>query len=298
MKKSKGGYMEEQVQESVVEAPAVNTGKNTREGLDQSMPDVELASELPSVQDAVVEEGNKRPPNLITKEGDESQIDYGTDWENETRKFQSMYDKQKSDYESLKSQYEELAPMQDLRKVLDERPDVVELMRNKLEGRPVQETIQQQDDTDTVDESSFDPWEAYYKPESPSYKMRMTQEKALVDEAVGQHMSQLQGQVALQNLRNELSSNYNMQDEKDINEFIEFATTPRDQLPMDLLIDVYRKYYNKGADNTSPNMEAVKATQSIPKTAGILQGGEPPQKNEQDSAWDRILQAGQAGRIP
>tara|TARA_Y100001970_G_C14258091_1_gene877144 strand:+ start:4116 stop:4988 length:873 start_codon:yes stop_codon:yes gene_type:complete len=290
--------MEEQVQESVVEAPEAGAAVNTREGLDVSMPDVELASDVPNVQEAVVNEANKRPPNLITKEGDESQIDYGTDWENETRKFQSMYDKQKSDYESLKSQYEELAPMQDLRKVLDERPDVVELMRNKLEGKPVQETIQQQDDTDIVDESSFDPWEAYYKPESPSYKMRMTQEKALVDEAVGQHMSQLQGQVALQNLRNELSSNYNMQDEKDINEFIEFATTPRDQLPMDLLIDVYRKYYNKGSDNVSPNMEAVKATQSIPKTAGILQGGEPPQKNEQDSAWDRILQAGQAGRIP
>ena len=290
--------MEEQVQESVVEAPEVNTGVNTREGLDVSMPDVELASDVPNVQDAVINEANKRAPNLITKEGDDSQIDYGTDWENETRKFQSMYDKQKADYESLKSEYDDLSPMQDLRKVLDERPDVVELMRNKLEGKPVQETIQQQDDTDTVDESSFDPWEAYYKPESPSYKMRMTQEKALVDEAFGQHMSQLQGQVALQNLRNELSSNYNMQDEKDVNEFIEFATTPRDQLPMDLLIDVYRKYYNKGADNTSPNMEAVKATQSIPKTAGILQGGEPPQKNEQESAWDRILQAGQAGRIP
>ena len=57
--------MEEQVQESVVEAPEVNTGGTTREGLDQSMPDVELASELPSVQDAVVEEGNKR---LQTKE--------------------------------------------------------------------------------------------------------------------------------------------------------------------------------------------------------------------------------------
>ena len=169
--------MEEQVQESVVEAPEAGAAVNTREGLDVSMPDVELASDVPNVQDAVVNEANKRPPNLITKEGDESQIDYGTDWENETRKFQSMYDKQKADYESLKSQYEELAPMQDLRKVLDERPDVVELMRNKLEGRPVQETIQQQDDTDTVDESSFDPWEAYYKPESPSYKMRMTQER-------------------------------------------------------------------------------------------------------------------------
>ena len=290
--------MEEQVQSEVVETAEAGSAVNTREGMDVSMPDVELASDVPSVQDAVIDEANKRAPNLITKEGDEGQIDYGTDWENETRKFQSMYDKQKADYDSLKSQYEELAPMNDLRKVLDERPDVVEMMRNKLEGKQAQETIQPQDDSNIVDESSFDPWEAYYKPESPSYKMRMTQEKALVDEAVGKHMSQIQGQVALQNLRNELSTSYDMQDEKDINEFIEFATTPRDQLPMDLLIDVYRKYYNKSPDAVSPNMEAVKATQNMPKSAGILQGGEPPRKNEQESAWDRILQAGQAGRIP
>ena len=290
--------MEDQVQNSVVEVPEANIDATTREGLDASMPDVQLASELPSVQDAVVDEGNKRSPNLITKEGDSGQIDYGTDWENETRKFQSMYDRQKADYEKLQGDYKTLQPMSELQQILESRPDVVEAMRDKLEGKSSQETIRENDDPNSVAESSFDPWEAYYKPESASYKMRTTQEKALVDEAVGQHMSQLQGQVALQNLRNELASSYNMQDEKDINDFIEFATTPRDQLPIELLIDVYRKHYNKGTDNVSPNMEAVKATQSIPRTAGILQGGEPPRKNEQDSAWDRILQAGQAGRIP
>ena len=287
--------MEDQVQNSVVEQ---SVGKTTREGLEASMPDVELASEIPSVQDGVIDEGNKRAPNLIAKEGDESEVNFATDWEGETRKFQSMYDKQKADYEKLQGDYQNLKPMSELQQVLESRPDVVEAMRDKLEGRNSQETIREQDDPDTVDESSFDPWEAYYKPESASYKMRTSQEKALVDEAVGQHMSQIQGQVALQNLRNELSSNYNMSDEKDINDFIEFATTPRDQLPIDLLIDVYRKHYNKGVDNVSPNMEAVKAAQSIPRTAGILQGGEPPRKNEQDSAWDRILQAGQSGRIP
>ena len=290
--------MGDQVQNSVVDSSESNIQATTRDGLDVSMPDVELASELPNVQDSVINEGNSRPPNLIVKEGDEGQIDYGTDWENETRKFQSMYDKQKADYEKLQGDYKNLQPMSELQQVLESRPDVVEAIRDKLEGKSSQETIREQDDPNAVDESSFDPWEAYYKPESASYKMRTSQEKALVDEAVGQHMSQIQGQVALQNLRNELSSNYNMQDEKDINDFIDFATTPRDQLPIDLLIDVYRKHYNKGTDNISPNMEAVKATQSIPRTAGILQGGEAPRKNEQDSAWDRILQAGQAGRIP
>ena len=287
--------MEDQVQNSVVEQ---SVGQTTREGLEVSMPDVELASDIPSVQDGVIDEGNKRAPNLITKEGDESEVNFATDWEGETRKFQSMYDKQKADYEKLQGDYKNLQPMSELQQVLESRPDVVEAIRDKLEGKSSQETIREQDDPNTVDESSFDPWEAYYKPESASFKMRTSQEKALVDEAVGKHMSQIQGQVALQNLRNELSNNYNMSDEKDINDFIDFATTPRDQLPIDLLIDVYRKHYNKGSDNVSPNMEAVKAAQSIPRTAGILQGGEPPRKNEQDSAWDRILQAGQAGRIP
>ena len=113
--------MEDQVQNSVVDSPESNVQVTTREALDVSMPDVELASELPSVQDGVISEGNSRAPNLITKEGDESQIDYGTDWENETRKFQSMYDKQKADYESLQSEYQQLAPMSELQRVLDSR---------------------------------------------------------------------------------------------------------------------------------------------------------------------------------
>ena len=225
--------MEDQVQNSVVEQ---NVGQTTREGLDVSMPDVELASDIPSVQDGVIDEGNRRAPNLITKEGDESEVNFATDWEGETRKFQSMYDKQKADYEKLQGDYKNLQPMSELQQVLESRPDVVEAIRDKLEGKSSQETIREQDDPNTVDESSFDPWEAYYKPESDSYKMRTTQERALVDEAVGKHMSQIQGQVALQNLRNELSSSYDMHDEKDINDFIDFATTPRDQLPIELLI--------------------------------------------------------------
>ena len=218
--------MEDQVQNSVVEQ---NVGQTTREGLDVSMPDVELASDIPSVQDGVIDEGNRRAPNLITKEGDESEVNFATDWEGETRKFQSMYDKQKADYEKLQGDYKNLQPMSELQQVLESRPDVVEAIRDKLEGKNSQETIREEDDPNTVDESSFDPWEAYYKPESASYKMRTSQEKALVDEAVGKHMSQIQGQVALQNLRNELSNSYDMHDEKDINDFIDFATTPRNK---------------------------------------------------------------------
>ena len=61
--------MEEQVQSEVVETAEASSAVNTREGMDVSMPDVELASDVPSVQDAVIDEANKRAPNLIDKEG-------------------------------------------------------------------------------------------------------------------------------------------------------------------------------------------------------------------------------------
>ena len=45
--------MEDQVQNSVVDSSESNVQVTTREALDVSMPDVELASELPSVQESV-----------------------------------------------------------------------------------------------------------------------------------------------------------------------------------------------------------------------------------------------------
>ena len=251
----------------------------------------EFASDVPTEEVTP----DTKPPSVLTDEGNEGGIDYGTDWEAEAKKFQSMYDKQKSDYDALNGQAEDLSQLRELKDVLEQRPAVVDAIRERLAG-----DASPKGDTEHVDESSFDPWEAYYKPESPSYKMRMAQEKALVDEAVGGHMAELQGQVAMQNLKNELKSNYNMDDEAEIQKFIEFATVPRDELPIDLLIDVYRKHYNKGTEAPpSENLEAARTTQTIPRSAGVLQGGEPaPKQNEQDAAWDRIIKASNSGRIP
>ena len=67
---------------------------------------------------------------------------------------------------------------------------------------------------------------------------------------------------------------------------------------LDLLIDVYRQHYNKGVNApSSENIQAVANTQAMPKSAGVLQGGEPNVKSEVDVSWDRILKAGNAGRL-
>ena len=270
-----------------------------RQGIDISMPDVEVVSKEVSVDENMEAEGGGvvRTPSVITDEGNEEQIDYGTDWENETKKFQSMYDKQKAEYDSLQSQVQQMEPLKQLQNVLESRPDVVEAIQERLQGKPTtsNETIQPDNQ---VDESSFDPWEAYYKPDSPSYKLRVEKEKALVNEAVTEQMAGIQSQVAMQNLKGELKSKYGMADDSEIEEFINFAMTPRDQLPVELLLNVYRQHYNKGVNApSSENIQAVANTQAMPKSAGVLQGGEPSVKSEVDVSWDRILKAGNAGRL-
>lgn len=266
-----------------------------RKGLDVTMPDVEVVSNEP--QEQVAEESEQeqyRTPSEITAEGNEEQIDYATDWEQESRKFQSMYDKQKAEFDALSSQ---IKPLQQLQSVLESRPDVVQALQQQLEGKPTQNNETKSQDN-IVDENSFDPWEAYYKPDSPSYKLRVEKEKALVNEAVSEQMAGIQSQVAMQNLKTELKGKYGMNDDKEVDDFINFAMTPRDQLPVDFLINVYRQFYNKGENApSSENIQAVADTQAMPRSAGVLQGGEPNVKSELDVSWDRILKAGNAGRL-
>jgi len=270
-----------------------------REGIDISMPDVEVVSkEYPAGEELEAQgEGLDRSPSVISAEGNEENIDYGTDWENETKKFQSMYDRQKAEYDSLQSQVQQMEPLKQLQNVLESRPDIVQTIQERLQGKPIKsnETIQPDNQ---VDEASFDPWEAYYKTDSPSFKLREEKETALVNKAVTEQMAGIQSQVAMQNLKGELKSKYGMENDSEVNEFIDFAMTPRDQLPVDFLINVYRQFYNKGVNApSSENIQAVTNTQAMPKSAGVLQGGEPSVKSEVDVSWDRILKAGNAGRL-
>jgi len=270
-----------------------------REGIDISMPDVEIVSKEHAVDENMEaqDEGLDRAPSIIADEGNEEEVNYATDWENESRKFQSMYDKQKAEYESLQGEVQTLEPLKQLQSVLESRPDVVQAIQERLEGRPAANNEAQSTENE-VDETSFDPWEAYYKPDSPSYKLRVGKEKALVNEAVSEQMAGIQSQVAMQNLKSELKSKYNMTDDNEIDQFINFAMTPREQLPVDFLINVYKQFYNKGTNApSSENIQAVAETQAMPRSAGVLQGGDPKVKSEVDVSWDRILKAGNAGRL-
>jgi len=208
----------------------------------------------------------------------------------DAKKFQSMYDRKTADFDKLNNEVEELRKYQQLGKVLEQRPDVVEAMRNTLSGG---KQVEEQPKQEQLSEDAFDPWEAYYKPGSPSYEMRVSQEKNLVNNAVQEQFSGLQKQMALNNLKQDLATKHGFDDPAMADDFIQFATNPRDELPIDMLVDVYRKYKG-GEEKVSPNLEAVQRTQKIAPTAGVVQGASPEQPNEIDNVWSGVM--GQSNR--
>tara|TARA_R100000697_G_scaffold123065_1_gene154363 strand:+ start:3641 stop:4393 length:753 start_codon:yes stop_codon:yes gene_type:complete len=201
----------------------------------------------------------------------------------DAKKFQSMYDKKAADYDKLNNELEELRKYEQLGRVLQDRPDVVEAMRNTLSGNTANK-----EEAPKVTEDSFDPWEAYYKPGSPSYEMRVEQERAVAQQAVQEQMAGFQQQMAINNLKQDLASKHGMTDPNMADDFIRFATSPREDLPLDMLVDVYRKYKG-GEDRVSPNLEAVQKTKAIPTTAGVVQGSAPEQPNELDDVWQGVM---------
>ena len=211
----------------------------------------------------------------------------------DAKKFQSMYDRKTADFDKLNNEVEELRKYQQLGKVLEQRPDVVEAMRNTLSGG---KQVEEQPKQEQLSEDAFDPWEAYYKPGSPSYEMRVSQEKNLVNNAVQEQFSGLQKQMALNNLKQDLATKHGFDDPAMADDFIQFATNPRDELPIDMLVDVYRKYKG-GEQKVSPNLEAVQRTQKIAPTAGIVQGASPEQPNEIDNVWSGVMGVSSRNKI-
>ena len=209
----------------------------------------------------------------------------------DAKKFQSMYDKKAADYDKLNNELEELRKYEQLGRVLQDRPDVVDAMRNTLSGNTASK-----EEAPKVTEDSFDPWEAYYKPGSPSYEMRVGQERALVNETVQRQFSGMQEQMALNNLKQELNNKYGFNDPAMANDFIQFATQPREDIPLDMLVDVYRKHKG-GEEKVSPNLQAVQKSQGTAPTAGVVQGGTPQKPSEIEDVWAGVMGASNRNKI-
>ena len=206
--------------------------------------------------------------------------------ENEVRKFQSMYDRASAENQKLSSKVEKLEKYEPLVNLLQQRPDLVGVLQENISGTPKQEALK---------EDEFNPWDAFYKPESPSYNHRITEESKLVNRAVNRSMAQLQEQMFMQNLEKDLSGKYNMTPEQ-VSKFTKFYSQPKEDLSLDTLVDVFKKQENN-APTIDSSMDAVRANKEAPRSAGVIQGQQPQKKSEADSMWERVTKAGSRSNV-
>ena len=234
-----------------------------------STTDTQAVESMDTVQAGSQQEG--------TLEGQEAM-----DWQKEAKKFQSMYDKA----EAEKKHMDQYKPLVNL---LEQRPDRVETLRDSIVGNNGEdkktETAQLQDD-------EFNPWDAYNKPGSASYEMRVKQEEARINNAVNNAMRGQEQKQFISNTMNKLESDFGM-NKDEVQEFMRFAQQPKDNVPLDNLVKLYKM--NKG-EYKEPVIQKPD-TSNQARTAGVLQGGSVPTKSEQDGMWDQILNAANAGSI-
>ena len=210
------------------------------------------------------------------------------EWEIEAKKFQSMYDRSQSEVDKLKR----LEPLGEL---LENRPDLVNVLQDNM-NRPAQP---QQVNQEGLKPEDFNPWDAYYNAESPSFKFRLNQEmqlaKDVVDNAMAQQKQQMQEEITYNNTVNELRNTYRFSND-DVQEFMGFVTQPKESVGLSNLVKLFRDVKNKG--NGPETAQAVRQAQEQPRTAGVLQGGAPSSpKTDTSKAWEGVLNGGSRNNV-
>ena len=200
--------------------------------------------------------------------------------EDDARKFQSMYDKSEAELNKLR-------PVANL---FRDNPELVDVVRNHLSGGKGQNKEQV-----TLTEEEFNPWDAYTNPNSKSFQMRQQEIDAAVNNKMANYMQRLESQRAVDSLKFRAQNEYKLSNE-DANNFVDFVTQPKENLPLDTLFSVWNTNKN-GMPRKNDNIESVKKTQQKPKSAGLVQGGEPPQPSDEDSFWKNIMNASNHSQI-
>ena len=216
-------------------------------------------------------------------EGEEESLTSGTDWETEAKKFQSMKDKAEAKLED----WQQFKPLVNL---LESRPDLVQMIQENI-------TSQVSNGNARISEEDFNPWDAYFKPDSPSYQFREIQEQDKVNSAIQKEMGALQEQVFINNLTSELQNTYKM-NENEAREFLTFYAQPKEDLSLDALVDVFVKSKGKERSKSSSSLDAVRAAKNSPRTPGAVPSRGPTPKSEDDKVWDGVMASANAGRLP
>ncbi len=209
--------------------------------------------------------------------------------ESEARKFQSMYDRSQAELDGLKK-------FEPLVNLLETRPDLVKVLQDNISEPSSQE---QSSPEVVVDE--FNPWDAFDpNKDTPSRKLVKSDMEKIAEQKISKAMAEQQAKVQtemhLNNTVNTLRNNYKMSD-GDIKEFIQFSTQPKEQVGLGNLVKLWRDVSGVSQNNTD-TLNAVRAAQETPKSAGVLQGQPASQpKSDMDKVWDSVLNSGSRSNV-
>ena len=227
--------------------------------------------------------------NVGQDEGTQQQESKG-DWESQAKYFQSEKDKLHVENQKLK-QYEQVG------KMLESRPDIVEAVSGMLKGgQPTQSNRIE------LSKDEFDPWEAYNDPSSKSYQFRQQELQDTINEAVqnqvGEQVGAVQREVGMTKLQTELT-NRGLNAEQ-IESFVDFASKNPAEYGIDGAINMWQSVTQKPTESEQSNnnpLDAIRQNQAVPQQAGVLNGQQPVKKDEKDSMWDSITKAGSRANV-
>ena len=231
--------------------------------------------ESTSMDGVIVEQSGEQVANVPEEEP--ALVD-----EAEVRKFQSMYDRSQSELQDLKK-YEPLVNL------LESRPDLVQTLQENIASPKGG-----QESSPGISKDEFNPWDAFTEDKSASSQYVKNQMEHMANEVVSKKMAQqqakMQTEMHLNNTVNELRNTYKMSD-NEIKGFLEFTTQPKEAVGINNLVKLYRDVSGVGQTNTD-TVDAVRAAQDAPRSAGVLQGQPAQKQNDADKMWDSIVRAG------
>ena len=125
--------------------------------------------------------------------------------------------------------------------------------------------------------------------------MRVQKEQQLVHNVVDKEIGRIQSEMTLNNTRNELRNNHNMND-ADINEFLDFVSQPKSNVPVGSLVNLWRE--QTGRQMNQQTVQVPQTKQPTPRTPGTQSNQVPVRKSNESKAWDELMSASKAGRLP
>ena len=207
--------------------------------------------------------------------------------EAEVRKFQSMYDRSQAELQDLKK-YEPLVNL------LESRPDLVPTLQENISNPKGG-----QESSPGISKDEFNPWDAFTEDNSASSQYVKNKIENMATEVVSKKMAQqqakMQTEMHLNNTVNELRNTYKMSD-ADIKGFLDFTTQPKEAVGIGNLVKLYRDVSGVGQTNTD-TVDAVRAAQDAPRSAGVLQGQPAQKQSEADEMWNSVVNAGQRSKV-